>query len=65
MSYSNSEKIDMLKCYTLCNNNAKAAVRLYAEKYGEFRTIPSRFTFARLEKNLQQYGSFRKDPYSA
>jgi len=60
MSYSNEEKIDMLKCYTQCNNNAIAAVKLYTELYGD-RTIPSRFTFSRIQKNLLLHGSFNKN----
>ena len=35
MSYSNEEKMVMLKCYTQCNNNAIAAVKLYTELYGQ------------------------------
>jgi len=60
MSYSNVEKMDMLKCYTQCNNNAIAAVKLYAELYGD-RTIPIRFTFSRVQKNLLLHGSFNKN----
>jgi len=59
MSYSNVEKMDMLKCYTQFNNNATAAIKLYAELYGD-RLIPSRFTFARIQKNLLLHGSFNQ-----
>lgn len=59
MSYSDVEKIDMLKCYTQCNNNATAAVKLYAELYG-YRTIPNSITFARIQKNLLLHGAFNK-----
>lgn len=53
MLYTNSEKVDMLKCYKLCNNNSKATA-IYVQKYIN-RKIPSSFIFPRLVNKLSDY----------
>lgn len=60
MSFSNAEKVDILNFYIQCNNNATAAVKLYTELYGNIRTIPTRFTFARIYKNFVLQGNLNK-----
>jgi Helix-turn-helix domain (DUF4817) len=57
MKFSNEEKVDMLFVYARAFRNANNAAQLYAELYPE-RRIPNSKLFAKLERNLLQYGSF-------
>lgn len=57
--YENYEKVDMLKCYFLSNENSDAASELYLNRYPE-RRQPDRRIFQVLKSNLSNYGSFTK-----
>lgn len=57
--YTNQEKYDMLIVYGECSENARAAVRLYRERYPN-RSQPTKKTFGDLKKNLVNNGSFKQ-----
>ena len=57
--FSNSEKTDMLLILGKCDKNVDAAVRLYARQYPNRKT-PSNSAFRKLEKNLREFGQFKK-----
>ena len=60
MNYTNSEKVDMLLVYGLCERNARAAARLYAERYPH-RRHPDHKAILNLENNLREFGMLQKD----
>lgn len=56
-NFSNQEKLDMILIYGKCDNNRRAALRAYREKYPD-RRMPSAMYFTRLASNLATSGSF-------
>lgn len=56
-SYTNEEYTDMHFCYGVCNGNATAAQREYANRFPN-RHIPSSETFTRVNRKLRENGSF-------
>lgn len=58
--YHHFEKYNMLECYIERHKNAQAALDLYFERYPE-REQPNKTIFSRLERNLTNYGSFKKE----
>lgn len=59
MPFSNVEKRDMLKLYSISRENATAARQNYQEEFPD-RVTPGRKVFKKLFDNLGQYGSFVK-----
>lgn len=57
MNYSYQDKLDMVKCFFLCNENSSQTVQDYAERFPE-RQVPSRKLISKIIKNLNNYGSF-------
>lgn len=56
-NYTNDEKMDMLRVYIRCNDNAREAAEVYREMYPD-RAQPHSRTFRRLEGNLRRNGRF-------
>lgn len=59
MQFTNNEKMDMIFVYARCLRNSVNAVELYADLYPG-RRAPNPRTFANLERNLREHGSFQK-----
>lgn len=57
MEFTNDEKVDMIFVYAKCMRNPNNAIQLYANLYPEKR-VPNARYFAKLERNLREYGSF-------
>lgn len=58
--FTNNELADMHFIYGLAEGNARAAQRLYCERFPQ-RVAPDRRIFANLHYNLSNYGSLRGD----
>ena len=61
--FTNSELADMYLMYVLAEGNARAAARLYREKYPQ-RDVPDHRMFSNLHHNLSEYGSLRSNRQS-
>lgn len=57
--FSNMEKRDMLRIYYSSNRNSRISCEQYLIQYPE-RVQPHENIFARLDKNLVEFGSFSK-----
>lgn len=59
MSYTNEENRDMLRLYFIHQRNSNRASEAYFQEFPE-RRQPHYSCFARLDRNLAEYGSFHK-----
>lgn len=59
MFFTNLEKRDMLRLYYSSNRNSRISSERYFQQYPE-RLQPHENYFAKLEKNLLEFGSFDK-----
>lgn len=56
---NNNQLTDMIQTYFECGRNSGQALRLYVDRFPD-REVPDRRKFARLERNLRNYGAFKK-----
>lgn len=59
MVFSNQEKRDMMKLFYKSDSNTERTAEMYLQLYPE-RIQPARTLFKKLDRNLTEYGSFKK-----